>query len=305
MVSVEDGKLILKGIRNPNFTGSIPSRTTPINRNHIWTGAVNSSKKMDFLYGRIDFRVRLETAWRAWPAVWLHPTDNVYGGNPNSGEVDLIEWLNKDPSFFTSIHTDYVANEGKWIDVQRYNQEKTTPDEWHVYSCEWYEDRLDFYLDGRKYHTYKRLADKYIGTNFNSIYKSLDPSYTGGRLTWPYDKRMHVILSQQIGGGWPDGEAGGNISDADFPLHLEIDYVRIYKRKPLSITAEPENKDTEFIAYFSNENTIKLSENVEWTLTDLYGRQLKSGKGEEIEFSEHAEGYYLLKTVHGTMRIVK
>lgn len=26
-----------------------------------------------------------------WPAVWLMPRDNVYGGWPTSGEIDLLE----------------------------------------------------------------------------------------------------------------------------------------------------------------------------------------------------------------------
>jgi hypothetical protein len=45
---------------------------------------------------------------------------------------------------------------------------------------------------------------------------------------WPFDQPFYLILNLAIGGGW-GGKMG--VDDSIFPAVLEIDYVRVFKRK--------------------------------------------------------------------------
>jgi len=220
VVEVSNGTLKLRGIKNPNLTGNLED-VVSINRSSVWTGAIESSHKFDFTYGVVEIRAKIGQAPRAWPAIWLHATDNVYGGNPNSGEIDIVESLNYDNFYYSTIHTEYHwANNRQYSnDPERYTQKTADVKEWNVYKMVWTEDKIDFLLNDKLYHTFNR------GSN-NTV---------SGFLRWPFDKDFHFILSQQIGGGWVDGDATSNglvLKESDLPLTMEIDYIKVTQKKP-------------------------------------------------------------------------
>jgi hypothetical protein len=65
-----------------------------------------SKKKGDWTYGRIDVRAKLPVGTGVWPAIWMLPTDWVYGGWPGSGEIDIMEHVGYIPdSIFGTVHT--------------------------------------------------------------------------------------------------------------------------------------------------------------------------------------------------------
>src|SRR5204863_6908637 len=78
----------------------------------------------------------------------------------------------------------------------------------HVYALKWDSDRLDFFVDDRKYFTYRNEKT--------------------GPDAWPYDKGQYLILNLAIGGTW-GGEQG--IDDAIFPQRYYVDYVRVFNKK--------------------------------------------------------------------------
>ncbi|KAK1745753.1 hypothetical protein QTG54_003677 [Skeletonema marinoi] len=57
---------------------------------------------------RIQFRARTAgcTARGTWPALWALPEEWVYGGWPNSGEIDVMEAVGyEENKFHGSVHT--------------------------------------------------------------------------------------------------------------------------------------------------------------------------------------------------------
>ena len=50
----------------------------------------------------------------------------------------------------------------------------------------------------------------------------------GNHATWPFDQRFHLLLNIAIGGTW-GGQQG--IDDSIFPVHLMVDYVRVYQQR--------------------------------------------------------------------------
>ena len=55
---------------------------------------LNTKDNQSWTYGRFEMRAKLPAGQGAWPAFWMLPTDEVYGGWPRSGEIDIIEAVN-------------------------------------------------------------------------------------------------------------------------------------------------------------------------------------------------------------------
>jgi len=191
---VQDGKLIIKAI-NEKY------------QNKDYTSARLRSKfKGDWLYGKIEVKAKIPTGLGTWPAIWMLPTDWLYGDWPKSGEIDIMEHVGYNPNVIHgSIHTESYNH---ILGTQKTSTQNipTATTEFHIYAIEWFEDRIDFFIDNNKYFTF--LNEK------------------KGWSTWPFDKRFHLILNLAVGGNW--GGAKG-VDPNDFPAQMEIDYVRIYQ----------------------------------------------------------------------------
>ena len=209
VIQISEGVLKLKGIKNPDSDVNL-STVEWIDRKTVWTGAVNTRKKIDFKYGKVDIRARFDSAPRAWPAIWMMPTHSLYGRNPNSGEIDIVEHLNLDPFYYSTIHTEYHTKHRD--DPERYTIETANEGDWNVYSIEWDEDKIVFFRNGIPYHVFNKGEEKKVN----------------GLLRWPFDQGFYIILSQQIGGKWVDAEAAHKnlvLKDSDLPITMEVDYV--------------------------------------------------------------------------------
>ena len=191
---VQNGKLIIRAIDEK------------YNNKDYTSARLRSKFKGDWLYGKIEVSAKLPTGLGTWPAIWMLPTDWVYGGWPKSGEIDIMEHVGYDANVVHgSIHTDAYNHT---IGTQKSSKLTipTATSEFHIYAIEWFENRIDFYIDNVKYFTF---------LNENK-----------GWSTWPFDKRFHLILNLAVGGNW--GGAQG-VNPDHFPAQMEIDYVRVYQ----------------------------------------------------------------------------
>src|SRR5262245_54823629 len=89
-------------------------------------------------YGKFEFRAKLPTGKGVWPALWMLPQAEKYGGWASSGEIDIMEARGQEPTKVlgtlhfgsrwpanTHISKDYVFPDGGTIA------------EFHVYALEW------------------------------------------------------------------------------------------------------------------------------------------------------------------------
>jgi len=167
--------------------------------------------KGDWLYGRFEIRAKLPEGRGTWPAIWMLPTDWVYGGWPRSGEIDIMEHVGYDQNrVHATIHTDDF-NHIKGTQVGSSIMASNVAEEFHVYAMEWRPDRIDAFLDGERYFT------------------ATDSG--GGIGAWPFDERFHLLMNIAVGGNW------GGVEGVDpdiFPQTMEVDYVRVYEFEDLS-----------------------------------------------------------------------
>jgi beta-glucanase (GH16 family) len=163
--------------------------------------------KGDWRYCKVEVRAKLPSGRGTWPAIWMLPTENRYGGWPKNGEIDIMEHVGFNPdTVFSTIHTG-AFNHTIGTQVGKKMGLPTATTEFHVYSTEWNESEIKSFVDGEHYFTFSNN-----GKGFES---------------WPFDQPFHLILNLAIGGGL-GGQKG--IDDSKFPHKFEIDYVRVYQK---------------------------------------------------------------------------
>lgn len=198
---VENGKLIIEA-RKENYGG-----------NDYTSARLVTKNKGDWLYGRIEVKAKMPAGRGTWPAIWMLPTDWYYGGWPQSGEIDIMEHVGYDEGIVHgTVHTD-AYNHTKGTQQGNSYEVPDATSAFHVYSIEWSEDTIEFFVDDDKYFMFANQ---------------------GTWQKWPFDKRFHLILNIAVGGTW--GGAQG-VDDNAFPTQMEVDYVRVYQPvKSIEIT---------------------------------------------------------------------
>ena len=59
--------------------------------NPIQSARIRTVNSFSFRYGRLEVEAKLPRGDWIWPAIWLLPRYQAYGGWPASGEIDLME----------------------------------------------------------------------------------------------------------------------------------------------------------------------------------------------------------------------
>jgi beta-glucanase (GH16 family) len=212
-VFVKDGVLTIRTIKE-NYEGSSYTSTRLVSRD-----------KGDWLYGKIQVRAKVPPGQGTWPAIWMLPTDWVYGGWPHSGEIDIMEYVGYDPNrIHGTIHTGaYNHSLGTQVGVS--TTVNTAEEEFHVYEMEWEVGEIRLYIDGTQFATFN--------------YDPEDNIDVANEEAWPFDQRFHLLLNTAFGGNW--GGATGidpSITSVDFV----IDYVRVYQKDYSTMDEEaPDN----------------------------------------------------------------
>jgi beta-glucanase (GH16 family) len=191
-----------KGQSNP-LAGASKGQTTA----DYTSARLTTRGKAAWTYGRIEVRAKLPEARGTWPAIWTLGTNIDKVGWPTCGEIDIMEFVGLEPGVVhANIHTkkyNHVMKTGKGDQLSIAD----CSHKFHVYSAEWDAEKIDFFVDARKYFTFRNERT--------------------GADTWPYDHDQYLILNLAIGGDW-GGQKG--IDDQSFPQRFEIDYVRVYQK---------------------------------------------------------------------------
>ncbi|WP_166805825.1 Ig-like domain-containing protein [Jeotgalibacillus sp. R-1-5s-1] len=207
-VFVEDGKLNIVALEDPATFPQDPNRVAPYS-----SGKITTEDKFTFKYGRVDFSAKLPAVSGAWPALWMLPNDEVYGGWASSGEIDVMEARGRVPeSTSGAIHFG-----GEWPANTYLSGEQTFEDggridtDYHVYSLIWEKDALSWYVDGKFF--YRVTKEQWFSAAVqNNPYA-------------PFDQDFYLIMNLAMG-GWFDGGIEPDVED--FPVTMQVDYVRVY-----------------------------------------------------------------------------
>lgn len=184
--------------------------------NRNYTSAKLTTEDKDFWeYAKIEIRAILPSGLGTWPAFWMMPQYDVYGGWPSSGELDIMEHVGYDPDMVHgTIHTKLYngmagTHRGGSIHVENARTE------YHVYSVEWLPDKIVWYVDGQEYFEYKFQVDSFSQLEEDEYWQ-----------IWPYNQEFYLIMNIAFGGTW----GGSQGIDTDLTeAEMIIDYVRVYQ----------------------------------------------------------------------------
>ncbi|MFN7117727.1 MAG: family 16 glycosylhydrolase, partial [Saprospiraceae bacterium] len=223
-------------------------------RGSSYTSArLRTINKGDWTYGRFEARMKLPYGQGIWPAFWMLPTDEVYGSWPQSGEIDIMELVGREPNrAYGTIHygpaypnnqsqgNNYTLNSGIFNDA------------FHTFAIEWEPGVIRWYVDDYLYST-KTSADV-------------------APYNWPFNQRFHFLLNLAVGGNWP----GNPDATTVFPQTLEVDYVRVYNGNFPHVTGKRSVANQAQGEVYTLKN-VPAGSTVSWTVPA--GATIASGQG--------------------------
>lgn len=171
---------------------------------------IRTLNKADFLYGKIEARLKLPSTKGIWPAFWMLPTNSPLGGWASSGEIDIMESVNLADTIYGTIHYG-----GPWPQNVHSGGTRTAgvdySQDFHVYTLEWSPSLLRWYVDGIAFYT----------RGSANWYSTAAPDDDNA----PFDNPFHLLLNVAVGGNFPGNPDGSST----FPQEMVVDWVRVYQ----------------------------------------------------------------------------
>ncbi|MCD4686069.1 MAG: family 16 glycosylhydrolase, partial [Anaerolineae bacterium] len=139
------------------------------------------------------------------PAFWMLGADFGQVGWPNSGEIDILEYVGAEPqTTYGTIHGPGYSGASGVGSPRPFDVD--VADDYHVFGIEWDPNVIRWYVDGELFNT-------------------VTPDALVGR-PWVFDHDFFLILNVAVGGYWP-----GNPDETTvFPQQMAVDWVRVYQR---------------------------------------------------------------------------
>lgn len=228
-IVVEDG--ILRLIARPEtYTGWLQPFTGPggERRTQEYTsGKVVTRGTAVWRYGRFSARMKLPAGQGTWPAFWMMPHDSFYGKWPLSGELDIMEAVNLEtpcpdcPNGYENrtsgaLHFGDLPPDNTYLFLKTEGVDPASPaDEWRVYSVEWAQDEIQWFVDGQIFMRIK--ADDWHSASRKAK----------GREFAPFDQPFYLMINLAVGGNLPEKSNGAGFDPNSFPAELLVDWVRV------------------------------------------------------------------------------
>ncbi|KAI8903874.1 putative glucan binding protein [Gorgonomyces haynaldii] len=173
--------------------------------NPIQSANLRTINSHSIKYGKVEVRAKLPKGDWIWPAIWMLPKNDVYGGWPRSGEIDIMESRGNKPNNQPPGYDGYSStlHWGPSPSLNRFyltNQRKTfgtyLADEFHTYGLMWDENQIVTYLDNP--------SNVMLSVPLDDFYRK--GGYGGAdQDPWPtrqapFDQEFYLILNVAVGG---------------------------------------------------------------------------------------------------------
>lgn len=176
-------------------------------------------------YGRFEIRAKLPLGQGLWPALWLLPEKEEYGGWASSGEIDILETKGHEPRRIQGA----IHYGGRWpanaFTVCEHVFAEGSIAEFHVYAIDWDPGVIHWEVDGKRYAS----IDFWWNTRRSNAKGGVAPAGEADLEPWPapFDRPFQILMNLAVGGRFP----GKPDATTPFPAEMLVDYVRVYDRE--------------------------------------------------------------------------
>ena len=163
--------------------------------------------------GVLEVKFKIPKGQGLWPAIWMMPEKNKFGGWPKSGEIDLMEARGSNTNvvlstlhFFQNGHR-LLGGEYKVSNKNNFNQN------FHIITLIWGIDKISFYIDN-EFLVYEGSLTKLLGAKY------------------PFNESFYLILNTAIGGDFvktPKPNEICSLDNCDDSKKFIVDYTRYYQ----------------------------------------------------------------------------
>jgi len=190
---LDSGVLVIEA-RQQNYSG-----------NNYTSTRMKTEGKQSFKYGRVDIRALLPQGQGIWPALWMLGDNISTIGWPACGEIDIMEMIGgagRENEVHGTLHWD---NNGHAYTGGSYTlQNGIFADEYHVFSIEWDDNSIKWFLNNNQYHEISISA-----TDMSEFHEE-----------------FFFIFNVAVGGNWPGSPDNTTI----FPQQMKVDYIRVFQK---------------------------------------------------------------------------
>jgi beta-glucanase (GH16 family) len=176
-------------------------------------------------YGRFEARARVPWGKGLWPAIWMLPLQDRYGGWAASGEIDLMEIVGEKPhEVLNSIHFGSSFPARSLLTHVHPLPFGSTVADWHVYALEWEPGEIRFYVD----EVLTCTRNFWWSCSVKEGGQGIEARRPADLNPWPapFDQPFYIVMNVAVGGDFP----GAPNEATKFPVELTVDYVRVYDR---------------------------------------------------------------------------
>lgn len=143
------------------------------------SGRIHTRGKFEFMYGSVSARMMLPSGSGLWPAFWLLGNGNW----PDSGEIDIMEYVGEPDWVSAALHGPGYYGEGGLAN-KFFFPTKEDATAWHVYSVDWFPEKVIFKVDDRTIYRVTRPMTDFFGP-------------------WVFNDNKFLILNFALGGTYP------------------------------------------------------------------------------------------------------
>jgi beta-glucanase (GH16 family) len=162
--------------------------------------------KKEFKYGRVDIRAAMPIGQGIWPALWSLGADFETNPWPNCGEIDIMEFLGHEGGrVYGTAHWGKSAHKSKGSSTLS-GSEGNFHEAFHVFSLIWEKDKMEWYVDDKKFFT-------------------ISTADMEGQ-PYPFNSPQFFIINCAVGGNWPGSPDGTTV----FPQRYFVDYIRVFQK---------------------------------------------------------------------------
>ncbi|XP_059163523.1 beta-1,3-glucan-binding protein-like [Physella acuta] len=180
----------------------------------IMSGKVKSVPTLR--YGTIEVRAKIPRGDWLWPAIWMMPKGDHYGGWPRSGEIDIMESRGNAGdigvgSVSSTLHWGPSADQNKYSLTHGEKKNANWHSNFHIWRLEWTHDHILTFIDNQLIMSVVPPAGGFwqkggfTGSNL----------WASGSKMAPFDQEFFMMFNVAVGGNngfFPDGNHYGGVT---------------------------------------------------------------------------------------------